>query len=79
MKNITLAMDEKLIEAGRRYAQQHHTTLNALVRDLLRREIGEQKKEHWSDTFLRIAREAGGNSHGWKWNREEIYDRKALR
>jgi len=78
MKNITLAMDEKLIEAGRRYAQQHHTTLNALVRDLLRRELGEPEKEHWTDKLFRIADEAGGNSHGWKWNREEIYDREVF-
>ena len=79
MKNITLAVDEKLLEASRLYAHEHHTTLNALVRDLLRREIGAQKQEHWADTFLRIAKEAGGNSHGWKWNREEIYDRKVFR
>ena len=35
MKNITLALDEQTLEAGRSYAQRHQTTLNALVRELL--------------------------------------------
>ena len=33
MKNITLAVDEETLAAGRAYAERHHTTLNALVRD----------------------------------------------
>lgn len=37
MKNITLALDEQTLAAGRAYAQRHGTTLNSLVRDLLRR------------------------------------------
>ena len=36
MKNITLALDEETIEAGREYAKRHDTTLNSLVRKLLR-------------------------------------------
>jgi len=33
MKNITLALDDETLAAGRAYAQRHHTTLNARVRD----------------------------------------------
>ena len=39
MKNITLALDEATIEAGRVYAERHQTTLNALIRDLLARAV----------------------------------------
>ena len=39
MKNITFAIDDKTLEAGRRYASRHRTTLNALVRDLLVRTV----------------------------------------
>ena len=39
MKNITLSLDDALLEAGRQYAQRHQTTLNALVRDLLVRTV----------------------------------------
>ena len=35
VKNITLALDDETLDAGRAYAQRHQTTLNALVRELL--------------------------------------------
>ena len=37
MKNVTLSLDEKELEAGRKYAQEHGMSLNALIRDLLKR------------------------------------------
>jgi 2-oxo-4-hydroxy-4-carboxy--5-ureidoimidazoline (OHCU) decarboxylase len=39
VKNITLAIDEETLAAGRAYAERHRTTLNALVRDLLTRTV----------------------------------------
>jgi hypothetical protein len=39
-KNVTLALDEQTLNAGRAYAQKHQTTLNALVRDLLVKTVG---------------------------------------
>jgi hypothetical protein len=79
MKNVTLAMEEKLLAESREYAQRHHMTLNALIRSMLQREVGAQARTHWVDNFLELARKAGGDSRGWKWNREELYDRKILR
>jgi hypothetical protein len=35
-KNITMALDEGTLEAGRAFAQRHDTTLNALVRSGMR-------------------------------------------
>ncbi|HEX9753034.1 MAG TPA: DUF6364 family protein, partial [Methyloceanibacter sp.] len=35
MKNITLAIDEEVLRAARRYAANHDTTVNALVREFL--------------------------------------------
>ena len=35
MKNITLAINEEILRAARRYAANHDTTVNALVRDYL--------------------------------------------
>jgi len=79
MKNITLAIDEKLLDQSREYARTHHTTLNALVRALLEREVVARRRDHWVDRFLELTAKAGGDSGGWKWNREELYDRKVLR
>jgi hypothetical protein len=42
MKNVTLAIDEHLLEAGRDYARRRRTTLNALIRDLLKRTVDSQ-------------------------------------
>lgn len=79
MKNVTVAVDEKLLDESREYARKHQTTLNALIRKLLEREVGARRRDHWVDEFRELTAKAGGNSRGWKWNREELYDRKVLR
>ena len=79
MKNITLAIDEKLLEASRDYARKHHTSLNAMVRELLKREVAGGEGEAGLDHFLKVVKEARGDSRGWKWKREDVYDRKVLR
>jgi len=73
MQNITLSVDETLIEDGRRYAKEHHTSLNALVRDLLARTVREDRSR-WSTECLRKMDAANGHSHGRTWKREDIYD-----
>lgn len=79
MKNITLALDEETHRAGREYARHHHTSLNALIRKLLRQTIAQDSKTSGLEEFLRLAEAAKADSKGWKWNREEIHDRKGLR
>lgn len=79
MKNVTLAMDDRLLEESREYARKHHTTLNMLIRALLQQTVSRPPPESWTERLFRLADEAHGNSRGWKWNREELYDRKVLR
>lgn len=74
MKNVTLSMDEDLLAAGRKYAQEHNTTFNALVRDLVGRTVKPDAKER-TRTMMEVMRNAGGHSDGWKWNREEAHER----
>ena len=78
MKNVTLAVEDKLLEDSREYVQRHHTTLNAMVRKLLQQTVTRPSSENWMKELFRLADEAHGNSRGWKWNREEIYDRKVF-
>jgi len=73
VKNLTLSMDEKLVEEGRRYASSHHTSLNALLRDLLARAVREEKST-WVTECIEKMDAAGGHSGGRKWKREELYD-----
>jgi hypothetical protein len=74
MKNITLALDEETLEAGREYAQRHHTTLNALVRELLQKTVLSDRKASVLEMF-RLMDAYPGNSEGNRWNREDLYVR----
>ncbi len=74
MKNITLAIDEETLNAGRAYAQKHQTTLNALVRELLMNTVLADRKAAVREMF-RLMDAHPGNSHGQHWSREELYAR----
>ena len=72
MKNVTLAIDEELIERGRTYAREHQTSLNALLRDLLR-DVSEERESWLSECFTKMDR-AKGHSRGKRWTREDLYN-----
>lgn len=73
MKNITLSLDEKLLEAGREYAKAHNTSLNSLIRELLAQAVLPASAD-WVEEMLHLMNRAKGNSQGKKWTREDIYD-----
>lgn len=75
MSNVTLAIDDDLLAAARRYAQDHGTTLNALVRKVLEQTVQPQT-ESWFDEFERLADECSGSSRGRRWSREELHERR---
>jgi hypothetical protein len=74
MKNITLALDEETLNAGREYAQRHQTSLNTLVRELLVKTVLADKKAAVVEMF-RLMDAHPGNSHGKRWTREDLYVR----
>lgn len=78
MKNVTISMDEGLLRAAREYAAKQGISFQALVRSLVRQTVEPDPvgslQEIWD-----LADELKINSGGWKWNREELYDRKGLR
>ncbi len=75
MKNITLALDEETLAAGRAYAQRHDTTLNALVRDLLARTVHVDRTAAVEEMF-RLMDRAPGHLRGARWSRDELYERR---
>ena len=74
MKNITLAVDEKTLQAGRVYAHRHQTTLNAVVRALLAKTVVPDRQASVREMF-RLMDAHPGNSQGRRWTREELYVR----
>jgi len=74
MKNITLSLDEELLEAGRQYAERHQTTLNSLVRELLAKTVLADRQSAIKEMF-RLMDASAGNSRGRRWKREDLYGR----
>ena len=78
MPNITISLDEELLKSGRRYAEKHQTSLNALIRKLLEQTVRSQSDD-WLEECFRLMDRASGNSEGRKWVREELYNAQNLR
>jgi ribonuclease D len=72
MKNITLALDEKTIKAGRDYARKHNLTLNSLIRRLLQQTVS-QGSLNWVDECFSLMDKAEVSPYAKKWEREELY------
>lgn len=73
MKNVTLSIDDRLLEEGRCYAKAHKTSLNALIRKVLAQTVCEQHDDSTSECFRRMDA-AQGRSGGKRWKREGLYD-----
>ena len=83
MKNITLAVDADVLAKVRKRAAEKGTTVNAMVREHLARIAHEDEFAAQEDARrgLRELMRASTARLGpdYKWNREELYDREALR
>ena len=72
MKNITLALDEKIIQKGRKYASKHNLTLNSLVRKLLEKTVDADSSDWLDECFAKMDK-IDLPTKIEKWNREELY------
>jgi hypothetical protein len=72
MKNITLALDEETIKAGREYAKRHNLTLNSLVRKLLRQTVSKGYSD-WIDEVFALMDEAVVAPRTISWKRKDLY------
>jgi Family of unknown function (DUF6364) len=76
--NITLSIDEKIVERARERLRAHGKTVNQEIRDHLEHLAGrEEDVEAEVEAFRQRAGQ--GNSDSWKWNREELYDERLTR
>ena len=75
--NITLSADEQLIRKSREYAAKHHTTLNNLIREYLKKlTVGTDSTTSPAEEFSCMAEQFAGESPvGYRFNREELYNR----
>jgi Family of unknown function (DUF6364) len=76
--NLTLSVDEQTVEKARRVAKAMHKSLNQLVREYLEQLAGQDQAERDAEEFRRLSGQ-GKPDPDWKFNRDEIYDRKIFR
>jgi hypothetical protein len=81
MKNITLAVDEHVLDEVRQIAARRRTTVNALVRNYLAGIAAEEGRlaEARRGLLDLIDNSTGDMGPDWTWRREDSYERDGLR
>jgi Arc/MetJ family transcription regulator len=77
MTNLTLSIDEDVLQRARMRAIERRTTVNALVREYLENFAGENPANRAIAAFVEIADSvhAASGPDGHSWNRQDLYDR----
>lgn len=74
-KNLTLTVDERLLERTREKLHAAGKTVNQEIREHFERIVGDDAQLEEDVAFLRQT--AGcGNANGEKFNRDEIYEER---
>ena len=74
--NLTLSVDDTLVEEARRLAQARGTSLNQLVREYLEHLVRPRSASDFSTELRRLSALGRGDSRGWRFNREELHERR---
>ena len=76
MKNVTIALDESLIQAVRRIAAERSTTLNAMIRGFLE-ELAERESEAVKARrrIVELCRQTHAEVGPRTWSRDELHGR----
>ena len=76
MKNITLAVDEKVLAAVRRYAVERNSSVNALVREHLSDIARHEDRARNARARLReLSKRSRGRLGGKTWTRQDLHER----
>jgi hypothetical protein len=70
--NITLSIDEQIVERAREKLRATGKSLNQEIRDHLRLVAGDGDLEADLEFFIKTSGQ-GNPDPDWKWNRDEIY------
>jgi predicted ArsR family transcriptional regulator len=73
--NVTLSIDEQLVERAREKLRATGKSLNQEIREHLENLVGDQDLERELEEF-RLRAGQGRSDPGWKFNRDEIYEER---
>ena len=75
--NVTITLDDSVLERARSYASENGISFNELVRNLIKQAVSAQEGA-WLEEMFDMA-----DRNGWrsteKWSREDAYDAKRIR
>lgn len=77
--NVTLSIDDRLVAEARKVAEARGMSLNQMIREELQRVTAAVSGEDLVRELEALWSTGAGRSGGWRWNREELYDRPLLR
>ena len=73
-RNLTLAIDDALLDKVRVLAAMKRTSVNEMVRQFLTRLVEEEgEHDEATEALLKLARESEGRMGDWRPSREETY------
>ena len=73
-KNLTLAIDEDLLDRARVLAAMKRTTVNAMVREFLERAVhAEREADEVTQELLKLSAESEARMGDWRPSREDTY------
>jgi 2-C-methyl-D-erythritol 4-phosphate cytidylyltransferase len=76
MKNITIAIDNEILDKVRIVAARKRTTVNAMVRNYLTEVAGGDERQAEARQLLRLMETSKGRmAPDWKFDREETHER----
>lgn len=76
-KNLTLAVDEELLERFRLHAAERKTSVNALLRKHMEETVGlEERRRSAIAQMLELGRSSSARIDMSRWDRAASYDRK---
>ena len=76
LMNLTLSVDDEVVQEARRRAEAMGKSVNQLVREYLERLAGKSDLEALADEYRELSRNPTGDSKGWKFNRDEVHERR---
>ncbi|HYU35734.1 MAG TPA: DUF6364 family protein [Thermoanaerobaculia bacterium] len=73
--NLTLAVDDRLVERARKIAESQGKSLNQVIREYLEELTSPSTAAGEMEELRRLSLEGQGRSRGWKFDRREIHER----
>lgn len=73
--NVTLSLDEGLVERARRQAEATGKNLNQMIREHLEQLTRAEDAAAECDELNRLSKRGRGRSRGWRFDRDELHAR----